>query len=78
MSVESSGGVGRARRQALPAGAADAFATPAEPAEATVAVTGAEPVTATLKRGTQEIEVLVPAVEKETADCVTVEVGRRG
>ncbi len=37
-----------------------------QPVEATVAVTGVEPVTTTLKRGTQEIEVPAPAVEKET------------
>ena len=43
-----------------------------QPAEATVAVTGAEPVTAALKHGTQEIEVAVPAVEKETAVAVAV------
>ena len=43
-----------------------------QPAEATVAVVGAETVTVSLKRGTQEIEVTVPAVEKETAITVMV------
>ena len=44
-----------------------------QPAEATVAVVGAENATVSLKRGTQEIELTVPAVEKETMEYVTVD-----
>ncbi len=43
-----------------------------QPAEATVAVVGAENATVSLKRGTQEIELTVPAVEKETVEYVMV------
>ena len=46
-----------------------------EPDEATVEVTGGEPVTAALKSGTQDVEVVVPAVEKETAVAVAVKSG---
>ena len=42
-------------------------------AEAIITATGAKPVTAVLKRGTQEIEVAVLAVDKETAVTVAVE-----
>ena len=44
-----------------------------QPAEATVAVVDAENATVSLKRGTQEIELTVPAVEKETMEYVTVD-----
>jgi len=43
--------------------------------DATVKVSGAESVKATLKNGTQDLTVLVPAVEKETSVDVGVEAG---
>jgi alpha-mannosidase len=47
----------------------------AEPVDATVTVTGALPVTVMLKRGTQQIEVLVPAVDRKTEVTERAEVG---
>ncbi|MCY3021686.1 MAG: polysaccharide lyase family protein [Planctomycetota bacterium] len=44
-------------------------------ADATVRVTGAEPAKIALQKGTRNLEVSVPAVEKETPVTVAVEVG---
>ncbi|MGE5611427.1 MAG: polysaccharide lyase family protein, partial [Bacillota bacterium] len=45
-----------------------------EPAEAVVRVAGAEPMPVSLKAGSQTIDAVVPAVEKETSVAITVDV----
>ncbi len=48
-----------------------------EEARATVRLTGAEPVELSLQRGKQIVELALPAVEKETAGAVQVEIAGR-